>query len=313
MGRAFKRTSPRDPIVPAAVPVDTITEIDYPPEAEMMFTDQPGPPVPNDSSHEPLVDLHTLGGDGAVAAGCSVTSNEPVLILSSLSQYTELPETSLESPFADTDVLAPSSLELVTTRQLLCIKHLLRLRTPNDSSYVDTRSIPSTKQGASQYGYVPDGCDVWIGFYIFPHIIIGIMILPSCGFGVMMWRYIRRPASQSRTYTQSSPFRNPGVKRHDNSPHPNLARTAGHLLENPTRCLTGPELEATIVTSGYEEQAVAASTPRAFRISTRPAMRRLRSTWKTWSDTFTCMQNAQLLSISVQILSIFFLLNLWVS
>ena len=96
---------------------------------------------------------------------------------------------------------------------------------------------------------MPDGCDVWLGFYIFPHIII------ANNDTDLLW--VRRDG----VALHLSPLRNLGVKRHDkaSSPHPNLAATAECLLESPTRFLTGPELEATIVTSGYEERVVAAS------------------------------------------------------
>jgi hypothetical protein len=315
MRRALKRGGPLTSR--ATISVDTVTVLDYPPESEMMFADQSETRILNDLSLDTPVDPHTRGGDDVAPVACSVVSNEPVLILSSLSQYAEYPETSLESPIEDTDFLPPFSLALVTTTQLSCTKHRVQLRTPDASCHIDAHSIPSPKRGTPQYGYVPDECDIWIHFYIFRDIIIGVMILPAYGFGILMWCHIR-PASESRTHTQPSPAMDLGVRGHNDASnsHPKLAATVARLLENkPTWQLTGYEREAAIVFTADQEHTVAANAPHTFYTNARLSVDRLRSTWKAWSDstTNTRTRTAQWLSISAQILSVLILWSLWTS
>lgn len=283
----------------------------------MMFAVQPEHSMPDNSSLDIPAGLHTRGGNNAVALACPPVSDEPVLILSSLSRYAEHPEASLESPIDDTNVPRPLSLALITTRQLSCTKPFVQSRTSSASDYVGAQSRPSPKRSTSQHGHTPNGCDVWIRFYIFPHIIISVMIFPTYGFGVMMWRYIR-PASKPRTRAQPSPPMDFGAGRYDEATtYSNSAATVAHLFgDKPTLYLTGLDPEAAIVSRAHPKRVVAVSTPHVSRTSITRAycvVGGVRSAWKSVSKSIACIRTAQLLTISAQILSILLIWNLWAS
>lgn len=311
--RTFKRGRPLTSCT--TISVDTITEIDYPPEAETMFADLSETCISNDLSlgnpAGPYTRGGTRGGDNTDPVACSVTSDKPVLILSSLSQYAEHPETSLESPIDDMDDSSPFSLALVTTARLSFTKRLL----PGALGHVGVHSTPLAKQGAPQYDYVPDECDIWIHFYIFRDMIVGVTILPAYGIGILMWCPIR--ASGSRTRTQPSPAMNRGERRHAGAfnSHPKLAAMVPRLLENkPILRLAGYERETAIAFTAHQERAVAANAPHTFFTNARRSVDHLPSTWKTWSDSsMYSMRTAQWLSISAQILSLLLVWSLWTS